>query len=77
MSFLNFDTPAAELPLIIEFEAKSIGKKYPLAKERMEYLGYYVTPFGQDGFALLKAERVREGLHGDDLYFPTEEEPDV
>lgn len=42
MSFLRHDTPVNELPLIIDFEAKSIAKKYPLAKERMEYL--YVSP---------------------------------
>jgi len=38
MSFLQFNTPLAQLPLIIDFEAKSIAKKYPLAKERMEDL---------------------------------------
>lgn len=38
MGFLRHDTPVNELPLIIDFEAKSIAKKYPLAKERMEYL---------------------------------------
>ena len=38
MSFLNFDTPVADLPLIIDFEGKSIAKQYPAAKERMEAL---------------------------------------
>jgi hypothetical protein len=38
MGFLTLETPASELPLIIAFEAKSIAKKYPIAKERMEEL---------------------------------------
>jgi hypothetical protein len=38
MGFLRSDTPVNELPLIVEFEAKSIGKKYPQAKSRMEDL---------------------------------------
>jgi len=36
--FLRLDTPLEELPLLIDFEAKSIAKKFPLAKERMEQL---------------------------------------
>eukprot|EP01032_Pedospumella_encystans_P014682 gene14682-16844_t len=56
--FLRLDTPLEELPLLIDFEAKSIAKKYPLAKERMEQLGYIVSPFGQDGFAILHADRI-------------------
>jgi hypothetical protein len=38
MSFLRSDTPPNELPLIIDFEAKSIAKKYPAAAARMEEL---------------------------------------
>jgi hypothetical protein len=38
MGFLRPDTPLEELPLLIDFEAKSIAKKFPLAKERMEML---------------------------------------
>jgi hypothetical protein len=38
MGFLRSTTPASELPLIIDFEAKSIAKKYPAAKARMEEL---------------------------------------
>ncbi len=38
MGFLRPDTPPEELPLIIDFEAKSIAKKYPEAKARMEDL---------------------------------------
>jgi len=30
------DTPVYEQPLMIEFEAKSIAKKFPLAKAHME-----------------------------------------
>lgn len=77
MSFLSHDTPPSQLPLIVDFEAKSIAKKYPLAKERMEYLGYAVTPFGQDGFALLRADRVREGLVDQEVYFPSDLHPDI
>jgi hypothetical protein len=36
MSFMLDDTPVADLPLMIEFEAKSIAEKFPLAKARME-----------------------------------------
>ena len=36
MGFLGKDTPNNDLPLLIEFEAKSIEKKYDLAKELME-----------------------------------------
>lgn len=39
--------------------------------------GYIVSPFGQDGFALLKAERVQEALVHEDQYFPPEDEPDI
>lgn len=77
MGFLRHDTPVTELPLIIDFEAKSIAKKFPLAKERMEYLGYAVSPFGNDGFAILRADRIKEGLVHEDQYFPPEEEPDI
>lgn len=38
MGFLRLDTPLDELPLLIDFEAKSIAKKFPLAQERMEQL---------------------------------------
>lgn len=38
--------------------------------------GYVVTPFGQDGFAILKKERIIESI-SDESYFPTEEEPDI
>jgi hypothetical protein len=38
MSFMRWDTPVYELPLIVAFEAKSIAKKYPVVKERMEAL---------------------------------------
>lgn len=38
MGFLKLDTPKDELPLLIDFEAKSIAKKFPMAKERMEQL---------------------------------------
>lgn len=38
MGFLTYETPVTELPLIIGFEAKSIAKKYPIAKARMEEL---------------------------------------
>eukprot|EP01038_Epipyxis_sp_PR26KG_P004821 gene4821-6756_t len=58
MSFMSEEVPQSELPLLIDFEAKSIAKKYPAAKARMESRGYVVSPFGQDGFALLKAEFV-------------------
>ncbi len=62
MSFLKDEIPVNDLPLLICFEAKSIGPKYPAAKEHMEKRGYVVTPFGQDGFALLKGDTIMQGL---------------
>lgn len=56
MGFISPETPTSELPLLIEFEAKSIGKKFPAAKANLEARGYVVTPFGADGFALLKGD---------------------
>ena len=38
MGFLRPDTPLDELPLLIDFEAKSIAKQFPLAQERMTQL---------------------------------------
>ena len=38
MGFMQPDTPIEDLPLLIDFEAKSIAKKFPMAKERMEQL---------------------------------------
>ena len=36
MGFLLDETPVQDLPLLVEFEAKSIAKKYPAAKAHME-----------------------------------------
>jgi hypothetical protein len=37
MGFMVDSSPAAELPLLISFEAKSLGdKKFKLAKKKME-----------------------------------------
>jgi hypothetical protein len=36
MSFMLEETPVYEQPLLIEFEAKSIAKKFPMAKEHMQ-----------------------------------------
>ncbi|KAJ1443352.1 hypothetical protein B484DRAFT_441692 [Ochromonadaceae sp. CCMP2298] len=38
MGFMREDTPLGELPLLVDFEAKSIAAKFPAAKERMEAL---------------------------------------
>ncbi|RYY81128.1 hypothetical protein EON63_16130 [archaeon] len=38
MGFMTEDAPIASLPLIVAFEAKSIAKKFPKVKERMEKL---------------------------------------
>ena len=55
LSFVR-DVPNNDLPLLIEFEAKSIGPKFPAARETLEQRGYVVSNFSQDGFALLKAD---------------------
>lgn len=36
MSFMDGNVKLSELPLLIDFEAKSIAKKYPLAVANME-----------------------------------------
>ncbi len=36
MSFMDDTVKVSELPLLIDFEAKSIAKKYPKAKIAME-----------------------------------------
>lgn len=79
MGFLQENTPVSELPLLISFEAKSLGTcssissiiilhdltqncvgdtKFRLAKVRMEKLGYAVAKFANDGFALLRGDRM-------------------
>ena len=64
MGFLNDKAMIREygLPLLIDFEAKSIAKKFPQARDRMISLGYIVSPFGQDGFALLHGDVIRRDL---------------
>lgn len=63
MSFLKDEIGDNDLPLLICFEAKSIGPKYPAAKAHMEKRGYIVTPFGQDGFALLRGDMILNNLN--------------
>lgn len=63
MSFFRWDTPVSQLPLLVEFEAKSIAKNFPKAKERLESLGYIVSPYGQDGFAILPRQKILESIH--------------
>jgi len=60
MSFVNKDTPLMELPLLIQFEAKSIGEHFPAAKEEMQKVGYVVSDFAADGFAMLKGAKILE-----------------
>lgn len=36
MSFMKPETPVNMLPLLVDFEAKSIEKKFPAAKAAME-----------------------------------------
>eukprot|EP01031_Cornospumella_fuschlensis_P032727 gene32727-39565_t len=83
MGFMAEDAPVSSLPLIVAFEAKSIAKKFPKVKARMEQLGYVVSPFGQDGFAILPAALVLKGLQdagglgGDADGVPGDREHDV
>lgn len=62
MSFVNEQTPQRELPILIEFEGKSIGKDYPAAKATLESRGYVVSDFAADGFAMLKKEALLESF---------------
>lgn len=57
MSFVR-DVPTGDLPLLIEFEAKSIGAKFPAAKIQLEQRGYIVSKFAADGFALLRGDKI-------------------
>ena len=62
-SFLLNDTTNAELPLLINYEAKTMLANYPLAVEALQRRGYVVSNFASDGFALLKKEfmfRIRQ-----------------
>ena len=59
MGFLLETTPVSELPLLISFEAKSLGDvKFKLAEKRMISLGYAVAKYANDGFALLRGDRM-------------------
>jgi hypothetical protein len=60
MSFINEKVPLSELPLMVMFEAKSVGKFFPNAKARMEKIGYVVSDFAADGFAMLKGPKILE-----------------
>ena len=55
-SFLLNDTTNAELPLLINYEAKTMFANYPLAVEALERRGYVVSEFASDGFAMLKKD---------------------
>ncbi len=55
-SFLLEDTNNAELPLLINYEAKTMFDNYPLAVQALQRRGYVVSNFASDGFALLKKE---------------------
>lgn len=57
MGFLDEETPALELPLMISFEAKSIKKNIDALRAHLESRGYAVSQGDtNDGFALLKPE---------------------
>ena len=56
-SFLQkFDTTNAELPLLVNYEAKSMNENYPKAVAELQNRGYIVSNYGNDGFALLQAQ---------------------
>ena len=48
----------SDLPLMINFEAKSMKDKYQLARELLLSRGYEVSVYGTDGFAMLKPQNV-------------------
>jgi hypothetical protein len=56
-SFLQpSDTTNAELPLLVNYEAKSMHENYPKAVQELQRRGYIVSKYGNDGFALLQAK---------------------
>ena len=58
MSFVNQNTPLAELPLLIEFEAKIIEKHFATVKRDLENIGYVVSDYAGDAVALLKGDKI-------------------
>lgn len=56
MSFINPDVSDAQLPLLIDFEAKSLRDNYKDTVTLLQSRGYVVSEIQNDGFALLKAD---------------------
>jgi len=56
-SFLN-TTVTTSLPLLVAFEAKSLGPKYQTTVKLLQSRGYVVSDFKSDGFALLRGSAV-------------------
>jgi hypothetical protein len=61
---MNDEFPSAELPLIISYEAKSMGDNLEVIRSRLVERGY-INSFGNtnDGFSLLKAEVILQTLN--------------
>lgn len=57
-SFLPDGIKNSELPLLINFEAKTMNERYEGVREILLKRGYAVSNFASDGFALLKAENI-------------------
>jgi len=62
-SFLE-NSKAEELPLLVMFEAKSLGDDYDATVALMSARGYVVSEKKSDGFALLRAEKVMKNKAG-------------
>mmetsp|Transcript_40030 Transcript_40030/g.69302 ORF Transcript_40030/g.69302 Transcript_40030/m.69302 type:complete len:430 (-) Transcript_40030:149-1438(-) len=58
MGFLGDEMTQSMLPLMINFEAKSISKQFAALRDTMEKRGYVVSHFATDGFALLRADAI-------------------
>ena len=61
-SFLPADIKRVELPVMINFEAKSMKENYIKARELLLSNGYAVSLYGTDGFAMLKLKNKKKDV---------------
>ena len=65
-SFLPADIKRVELPVMINFEAKSMKENYIKARELLLSNGYVVSLYGTDGFAMLKLKSKKKDVKATD-----------
>jgi hypothetical protein len=70
-SFLPADIKRVELPVMINFEAKSMKENYIKARELLLSNGYAVSLYGTDGFAMLKLKNKKKDVKAMDTAMDT------